>query len=132
MTIHSLSFAQARILRPDVVELIVNAGVEVSVAMVQEWIAFMETHAAVPALLLLNKRHRYSYSFAAQEMLGRIACVRAVAVVNTSFLAQMITSAVLAVLPQKPAWMLATFSSREEALRWLLAMSGNRAAVPDR
>jgi hypothetical protein len=119
MQVHQLSFAQIHMLDNGVVETIVNNDVEISRAMLEEWAAFLRTHAPSAPLMLITKQHPYSYSFAAQLKVGELDFVRAVAVVNASRLSNIASQSVLAVLPFGPPWPVQFFSERESAIAWL-------------
>lgn len=119
MTVHQLSFAWVHMLENGIVETIVNEGVEISRPMLEEWAVFLRSHAPAAPLMLINKKHSYSYSFAAQLKVGELNFVRAVAVVNSSKFSNLASQSVLAVLPFGPPWPVKFFSEREDALTWL-------------
>lgn len=119
MQVHQLSFAQVQLLENDMVETIVNRDVEISRAMLEEWAGFLREHAPPAPLMLITKKHPYSYSFAAQLKVGELDFVRAVAVVNASRLSNIASQSVLAVLPFGPPWPVQFFSERENAIAWL-------------
>jgi hypothetical protein len=119
MTVHQLSFAQVHLLENGIVETIVNEGVEISRPMLEEWAGFLRAQVPAAPLMLINKTHTYSYSFAAQLKVGELDFVRAVAVVNSSRFSNIASQSVLAVLPFGPPWPVRFFSDREAAVSWL-------------
>jgi len=82
METHQLSFAQIVILRSDIAEFIVNDGIEINIAMVNEYHEFLLSHLKKPFSLLINKLNCYSYDFEAQTQLANLTEVNAMAVVT--------------------------------------------------
>ena len=51
-----LSFADINILREDIAEVIVHEGIEMDLAMVDEYHAYLQKHLQSPFSLLVNKK----------------------------------------------------------------------------
>lgn len=118
MKVYELSFATIKILRDDIAEVIVNQGIEMNKAMVDEYHTFLLSHLTAPFSLLITKVNSYSYDAEAQENLATLKEINAMAVVSYSHTTQ-ITTEDLATFPRKVEWNLKIFSSRIDALAWL-------------
>jgi hypothetical protein len=119
MTLYALGFAQADIIKPDLVELIVNKGIEMDHVMVEEWWDFLKANCNKPVRLLLNKTNPYTYTLDAQLKIPEIDCVKAVAVVNHNLVGRIATNEVMNLFSAAPQWLIRSFSDRDEALDWL-------------
>jgi len=118
MTLHELSFARVIILDDDLVEVIVNHGVEVTADMVDEYHAFVRQHLQAPFLQLFNKINDYSYNFDAQLKLGALSESCATAALVYKHASELVI-ALLQSIPREIEWNLQAFSDREIALAWL-------------
>lgn len=67
---HFLSFAQINVLNDNIIEVIVNKDVEISIEMVEEYDEFLSHHFNRPIGILINKINPYHYSFEAQFLAG--------------------------------------------------------------
>lgn len=119
MKIYELSFATIKILRNDIAEVIVHQGIEMDKAMIDEYHNFLLSHMTAPFSLLITKVNSYSYDAEAQENLATLKEINAMAVVSYSHTTKIITED-LATFPRKVEWNLKIFSSRAEALEWLI------------
>ena len=117
---YALSFATVKFLRPNLIEIVVNDGVEITVAMLDEWVDFMLRRGEGPYYVLVNKVNGYSYSFDAQMHLSSIDCVKAAAVVTYTVTGPFITQSIVEMLQDDPKWEIETFAERDAALNWLL------------
>lgn len=119
MELHDLSFAQIFILQDDIAEIIVNEGVELDEAMVKEFHLALLTHLNPPFSVLVNKKNSYTYDFSAQQILGTLPQINAIAVVVYNSIA-LKTTEILASYPRENKWHMELFSARKDALAWLI------------
>ena len=120
MDLHELPFAKIIILRDDIAEVMINDGVIMDIAMVEQYHDFLLSHLHAPFSLLVNKVNSYTYDFDAQEKLGTLKEINAMAVVAYNRVTK-ITTETLASFPRDVKWNLRIFSDRDEALAWLLS-----------
>lgn len=125
MNVHRLSFATITILADDLAEVVVDHGVDMSEAMVNEYHAFLRSHLSAPFSLLINKINSYSYDFAAQESLASIPEIERMAVVAYKQTTANVTR-LLTTIPRQYAWRLEIFSDRDAALAWLMERHADR------
>jgi len=118
MTTYKLSFASIKILAPNLAEVIVDHGVEMTEAMVDEYHEFLLGHLSVPFSLLINKINEYSYDFSAQEKLAAIPEIDRMAVIAYKPATVNVTR-LMTKIPRDYQWRLEIFSGRETALAWL-------------
>lgn len=118
MKTYELSFGTATLLRPDLVEVIVNEGVEMDLDMVDEYHMFVSEFLATPCGILVNKRNKYAYTFEAQMVIGRMEKIRAVAMLVYSDTGR-IASEMVMNLPPIPAQNVRIFFDRNAALKWV-------------
>ena len=120
MELHELPFAKVIVLRDDIAEVMINDGVIMDIAMVEQYHDFLLTHLRAPFSLLVNKVNAYSYDFNAQEKLATLKEINAMAVVAYNRVTE-ITTETLASYPRNVKWNLRIFSNRDDALTWLLS-----------
>lgn len=113
-----LSFASISWLSDNIAELQVDAGVDVSLPMVQEMHDSLSSNLQAPFGLLMNKRNAYSYTFDAQLALGVVPGLEAIAVITYTEVATRATQT-MANLPRAVPWNLSIFHERQQALDWL-------------
>jgi hypothetical protein len=118
MELHELPFAKVIVLRDDIAEVMINDGVIMDIAMVEQYHDFLLTHLRAPFSLLVNKVNAYSYDFNAQEKLATLKEINAMAVVAYNRVTE-ITTETLASYPRNVKWNLRIFSNRDDALAWL-------------
>jgi len=118
MTIHGLGFGKIILLEDDLAEVIINQGIDLTEAMVDEYHDFLRSHLQAPFSLLINKINDYSYTFAAQEKLAAIPEIHAMAVVSYKQATQRVTQ-LLTTIPREVEWNLQMFPERDLALAWL-------------
>jgi len=118
MELHELPFAKVIVLRDDIAEVMINDGVIMDIAMVEQYHDFLLTHLRAPFSLLVNKVNAYSYDFNAQEKLATLKEINAMAVVAYNRVTE-ITTEILASYPRNVKWNLRIFSNRDDALAWL-------------
>jgi len=119
MQVHELPFTKIILLSDSIAEVIINEGVELDEAMVEQYHEFLLKHLSAPFSLLINKINSYSYSFAAQLNLATLKEIKAMAVVTYSNAAELATSNLATAVPRQVEWNLRMFSNRDNALNWL-------------
>jgi len=120
MDLHELPFAKIIILSEDIAEVIINDGVEMNTDMVDQYHDFLLSHLHAPFALLVNKVNSYSYNFEAQQNLATLKEINAMAVVSYNRSTTLATKN-LAAFPRNEKWNISIFSSRDEALSWLVS-----------
>ena len=118
MKTYELSFAKINVLSDDVAEVIINNGVEMNSAMVDEYHDFLLLHLKAPFSLLINKVNEYSYG---RDALGKIASlkeIKAMAVISYKE-STTLTTEFLKSFPREVDWNLEIFNDRDKALAWL-------------
>ncbi len=113
-----LSFGQIYRLQPDLAEVIIDEGIEMTLAMVEQYHHCLLTHLRAPFSLLINKRNRYTYNYAAQAQLATLKEINAMAVVAYNRFTEIATQSLIE-FPREVTWNLELFSAREPALVWL-------------
>ena len=117
MSEYSLSFASINLVRDDIVEMVVNAGVEVNVSMTEEFHRFLLSHLTPPFSLLINMQNSYSYSPESLCMMDEIEGVCAVGVVADNPL-KMVAAEVMVDFPVEQPWDVQIFAVKEDAIDW--------------
>jgi len=120
MDLYELHFAKIILLREDIAEVLIDAGVEMDVKMVDQYHDFLLSHLRAPFSLLINKVNPYTYDFSAQKKLATLKEINAMAVVAYNRMTEIVTES-LAALPRDVDWNLKIFSNRDEALVWLIS-----------
>ena len=124
MDTHQLDFAKINIIRDDIAEVIINDGVEMNADMVDQYHAFLLSHLKPPFSLLINKLNSYTYDFEAQQSLGTLKEINAMAVVVYNQISKVSTSN-LASFPRSTQWNLHIFYNTDDALNWLYLEQDN-------
>lgn len=119
MDSYELPFAKILIHREDIAEVIKNEGVEIDVAMVEQYHEFLNSHLTKPFSLLINRINSYAYDFDAQVKLGQMDGVAQIAVVTYNPSSEMIVKSWKSTFQKDAKWELNFFTSRDEALNWL-------------
>ena len=120
MDLYDLSFAKIILLREDIAEVIVDEGIEMDMAMTEEYHQFLLAHLRSPFSLLVNKINSYSYDLDAQKNIATLKEINAMAVVSYNRATKNRTKH-LASIPRTVDWKIKIYSSRAEALAWLEA-----------
>ena len=119
---YRLSFANLNLLKGNIVEIIVDAGIDFSLEMMEEYDRFLASHFNDEFAVLVNRVHQYSYSYEVQLSIASDEKLKAIAVVNYSQQSKESTSRIKK-LRSIDGWNLAEFSSEdlgwENALSWL-------------
>lgn len=113
-----LSFAKLIKLSEDLVEVIIDEGVEVNLRMVEEYHQWLIHNLEAPCMMLVNKLNRYFYTFEAQMKIADIPEVKAVAVVTYNRVSAEASNVVMN-MPRKNRVNIRRFDDRESAFRWL-------------
>ncbi len=118
MSTHRLSFATIELLSPNLAEVIVDEGADISLTMVDEYHSFLLSHLTVPFCLLINKKNSYSYQAMAQLKIADLPQILAMAVVAYKSTTEVVTN-LLIQMPRQTHWNIQIFYDRDHALRWL-------------
>ena len=100
---YELPFCQLKLLRDDIVEVIINEGVEMDLDMVMEYHEFLLAHLKAPFSVLVNKLNSYTYTFDAQMKIGTLNNIKALAFVSYTNITDVSTKN-LASLPRPKEW----------------------------
>lgn len=119
-----LPFAEIKILRPDVAEVIIHDGVEMDTNMVHQYHDTLLDHLSAPFSLLINKLHAYTYTFEAQKILGTLPEINAMAVIVYNDVSKISTNS-LATFPRETPWNIQIFHDRHSAMSWLDLQQNN-------
>ena len=115
---YDLPFAKIIVLSDDLAEVIINDGIDMDLAMVNEYHKFLLSHLKAPFSLLINKINSYSYNGEAQEKIATLKEINSMAVVSYKN-STTVTTQDLVSFPRDVEWNLEIFSNREDALGWL-------------
>jgi len=118
MTIHELSFGKINILKPNLAEVIIGSDVEMDLERVNELHEFLLTHLEYPFNLLINKTHKYSYTFEAQQHAYALSEINSIAVVAYNSIAEHSSNSLISI-PRAMPWNIVIFKERKTALDWL-------------
>jgi hypothetical protein len=116
--IYELGFGKIIRLEEDIAEVIIDKGIEMDLAMVNEYHNFLITHLKTPFSLLINKVNPYTYTFAAQRKLATIPQIRTMAVVTNNPISEKMTLSLVRI-PRDREWHIKLFRDRDLALQWL-------------
>lgn len=92
---YRLSFARVNIVLENIVEIVIDNFVVVSLEMVEELDKFLSNTFTEKITLLINKVNTYSYSFEAKMIFGSLENIIAIAVINYSRDGEMITTEIM-------------------------------------
>lgn len=115
---YQLPFADIKILRNDIAEVIIHDGIEMDIAMVQQYHESLLQHLQPPFSLLINKINSYTYTFDAQKSLATLPEINAMAVIVYNDISKLSTDN-LASFPRDTQWNLQIFNDRFAAISWL-------------
>lgn len=116
-----LSFCSVLIISPQIVEVILNEGVEITGDMVDEFFMVVGEHMDSEISILLNKVTKYSYRFDALMKLSPSTKIRNIGVVTYDSLAAS-TSKFMMDRFNTSNKNVQLFKAREEALQWLQSL----------
>lgn len=120
---YHLSFGQIIRIKANLAEVIVAEGVEMDMTMINEYHNWINQHLTSPCFLLINKVHRYTYTFEAQQQIAGLDKINAIAIISYSK-ATTVSTRYLDNLPRPRNWQLEIFDNREAALHWLQLHEG--------
>lgn len=116
------SFGQINIISPNIAEIIIHQGIEISLELVEEYEAIMSEYFVNSYAVLVNRVNQYSYAFEALLCVGSSKNLVAAAVINYSAASAQQTKDLQAVR-QFDNLSIKEFSGlelgREHALTWL-------------
>jgi len=119
---YRLSFADLNLLSEDIVEVIIDEGVEFSLEMMDEYDQFLVQHFDHDFGVLINRVHQYSYSYEVQLSIASHENLKAIGVVNYSEQSKISTEKIKK-LRSNDGWNLQEFSGVEmgwqKAFSWL-------------
>lgn len=119
---HRLSFAALNFLSEDILEVVIDSGVEFTLEMMAEYDQFLAEHFDHDFGVLVNRVHQYSYSYEVQLSIASHENLKAIGVVNYSQQSKESTDKIKK-LRAIDGWNLAEFSGLEmgwkQALTWL-------------
>jgi hypothetical protein len=118
MTVKRLSFTTIEILSSDLVEIIIDYGIEVDLEMLTEYHNWISTNLSDPCMILINAMNSHTYSFDVQLAFGSFKQVKAVAALGYSDNAIAVAKFILTI-PRPNPLNVKTFRDRDEALSWL-------------
>ena len=118
MTTYKMTFGEIISLEPDLAEIVINDGVELSLQDAVTMNSILKKHFQFPIRMLINKKHSYTYSFDAQRTMGADPDYgpRAVLVYNN---ASAVSTKGLIKMNADQNWDISLFSDRSQALAWL-------------
>ncbi len=119
MNTTKLPYADIRILSENIIELSFNEGVEVDKEMVDEIHQIIESNRDDNALLMVNHRNDYDYSFDAQTRLFDADLLDAVALIAYSSVTLLVYRSILQ-LPSNQNLNVEVFSSRDDGIQWII------------
>ncbi|MDP7593712.1 MAG: STAS/SEC14 domain-containing protein [Litorilituus sp.] len=118
MEFFQISFAKVYLLAADLGEIVVDEGVDISVAMVDEIHQCFNAIFSGSFSLLVNKRNSYSTELEALIKFGTHTGIDKIAVFAPNKLAKL-SADFAADIPSSEQLNILVFTSREEALAWL-------------
>ena len=119
MTSHNFNFGKVILLQENIAEVIIYEGVEITLAMVNEYHDFLLKNLRAPFSILVNKIHSYTYSFEAQTKILNFKELHALGVVSYTYISELSTM-MLHSQARDYSWNLKIFKDREIAYEWLL------------
>ena len=118
MKTHKLSFGTISVLAENMVEVVINEGVEMDGSLVDEYHKFLLTNLKKPFSILVNQKFCYSYTFEAQRRVASLDEIIAVAVISPTA-ARKMAMETLKSITDKDDVNIKIFVSRKEAMIWL-------------
>lgn len=120
MNTYKLSFGQVVVLKPFLVEIIVDEGVVVNEVMIDEFHDFLLTNLSAPFRILISTKNSYSYTFRAQLLIASLKQIEAIAVsIGTSGALMSFETMNFLNKNNRCNIQFQLFMSRIEALAWL-------------
>ena len=117
MKSYQLSFGKIIALSDKIAEVIVDDGLEMDEAMINEYHDCLISNFQAPFSVLVNKLNRYTYTFPAQQKLAAIEQMNAIAVVAYTTSTKYASEAV-AMVPRSIEWKHRVFEDRDSAMQF--------------
>ncbi len=119
---HHLSFAKINILSPNILEVIIDPDIEISLEMSEEYDRLLSDSFTSNFAILVNKINKYDFSFEAKLSMASHENLTAIAVIAYDNEAKQSVEGVAA-MRQRDGWNLKVFDGlnlgRQDALDWL-------------
>ena len=118
MELYELSFVKLIKIRDDLVEVIVNDGIEYDEKMLGVYHGWLLKNMAHPCYVMVNKINDYTYTFDVQRAIGGLSEIGAIAQVVYSRGSEIAMESLLEIsekMPEKTR----IFYNRDDALAWL-------------
>lgn len=119
---YRLSFATITLLSENIVEVVIDKGIEVSLEMIEESEFFFAEKFKSTFGLLMNKVNHYDLPFEAKLSIASFANLKAIAVVHYNEASELATKN-LTTIRAMDSWNLKSFSGldlgRQQAIDWL-------------
>ena len=80
------SFGHIKIISPNIAEIVINHGIEISLEVVEEFEVLMNKYFHKHYAILINRINHYSYAYESLLCIGSLMNLKAVAVVNLSLI----------------------------------------------
>lgn len=118
MELHRFSFGNLIVLSNNLGEVIVDEGVDVNVAMVNEIHAVFLSNFSASFSLLINKTNSYSSQLEALVMFGELSQIDKIAVFAPNKMAKL-SADFSATIPSSQKLNIEVFTDRDQAMSWL-------------
>jgi len=118
MELHKISFATISVLRNDLAEIMVDEGVDMDLAMVDEIHLSLLSIFTGSFSLLVNKTNSYSSQLDALIQFGALATIDKIAIFAPNKMARL-SADFTASIPSSAKLNIQVFTCRDEALAWL-------------
>ncbi len=127
--LHELPFAKLVIIRDDIVEVMINEGVELNLDMVNQYHEFLLSHLKAPFSIIVNRIHSYTYDFEAQLSISSLPEIHAIAAVVYSRVARFSMES-MASIPREKTLHSQFFNNKEDALIWAISQQ-EKLKIPE-
>lgn len=117
---YRLSFGVIRVYNDHLAEVMVDEGIEMSLAQVGEYHDFLLEHLKPHSYLLVNKSNSYTYSFDAQQHIFIREHIAAYAMFTPTVSSRLATDSVVMIQKHRDTLNVKLFDDRDEAMRWLV------------
>lgn len=115
---HTLSFGSLIKINEHILEVIINEGVELNLLNVDEYHQWINEHFEDSCYVLVNRLNAYSHTFEAQQIIGTLDKIKAIAIVAYSDFS-FVVSQNIAQTPREKAWTIQVLNDKKSALIWL-------------
>lgn len=118
MQSYQLKIGTVTKLDEQLVEIVAPEGLEVTIAILDEFTSFLLEHTQLPVAVLVNKKHPYTYTYEAQTKIGELEFISGIAIVIYSRITEIATQSMLGTIAQ-PSYPSKFFWDRDSAIHWL-------------